>query len=146
MGPGIYFSFCCTIRHIFEPLCVFEPGFNTDKYGTIDGEKFAGLNVHFFNPIEVFAEILSLCLGQKSLLFSTIKERHLYSWENFCSTLENHEKWKTRMFSPANLSQFTVEISNYCWKLASRWLLFWTLKIWNVNFVLATMVRPLFKN
>ena len=58
---------------------MFEPGFNTDKYGTIDGEKFAGLNVHFFNPIEVFAEIFSLCLGQKSLLFSTIKERHLYS-------------------------------------------------------------------
>ena len=28
-------SFCCTSRHIFEqPLRVYEPGFNTDKYGT----------------------------------------------------------------------------------------------------------------
>ena len=25
-----------------------------DKYGTIDWEKFAGLNVHFFNPIEAY--------------------------------------------------------------------------------------------
>ena len=63
-----------------------------DIYGTIDGKKFAGLIVHFFNFIEVFAEILSRCLGQKSLLFSTIKERHLYSRENFRSTLENREK------------------------------------------------------
>ena len=35
---------------------------------TIDVEKFAGLNVHGFNPTEVFMEILSDCLGQKSLL------------------------------------------------------------------------------
>ena len=59
---------------------------------TIDGERFAGLNVRVFNSIEVFTEILSCCLGQKCLLFSIIKERHLYSWENFCGTLENHEK------------------------------------------------------
>ena len=138
-GPRHLFLSCCsTTRHIFAPLCVFEPGFNMDKYGTIDKEKFTGLNVHFFNPIEVFTEILSRCFGQKSLLFSTIKERHLYSWENFRSTLENREKWKTRMFSPVNLSQYTVEISNYGWKLANGWLLFWTLKVWNVKFVLTT--------
>ena len=33
-GPRrLFYSFCCTTRHIFEPLCVYEPGFNTDKYG-----------------------------------------------------------------------------------------------------------------
>ena len=77
-----------------------------DKYSTIDKEKFTGLNVHLFNPIEVFAEILSRCFGQKSLLFSTIKERHLYSWENFRSTLENREKGKTWMFSPVGMLAF----------------------------------------
>ena len=30
----LFLSFCCTTRCIFEPMCVFEPGFNTDKYGT----------------------------------------------------------------------------------------------------------------
>ena len=42
-----------------------------------------------FNTIKVFVEILSRCLGQKCFLSSIIKERHLYSWENFHSTLEN---------------------------------------------------------
>ena len=27
-------SFCYTTRHIFEPMCVYEPGFSTDKCGT----------------------------------------------------------------------------------------------------------------
>ena len=58
----------------------------------MDVERFAGLNVHDFSLIKVFAEILSLCLGQKYLLFSVIKERHLYSWKNFHGTLENCEK------------------------------------------------------
>ena len=26
-------SFCYATRCIFEPLCVYEPGFNMDKYG-----------------------------------------------------------------------------------------------------------------
>ena len=34
-GPRCLFHlFCCNTRHIFELLCVYEPGFNTDKYGT----------------------------------------------------------------------------------------------------------------
>ena len=61
-------------------------------HNTVDGEKFAGLNVPVFNPIEVFMEILSCLLGQKCLLFSIIKERHLYSLENFRGTHENREK------------------------------------------------------
>ena len=40
-------------------------------------ERFAGLNINGFNPIEVFAEIFSCFLGQKCLLFSIIKEKHL---------------------------------------------------------------------
>ena len=28
----LFHSFYYTTRHIFEPLCVYEPGFNTDKY------------------------------------------------------------------------------------------------------------------
>ena len=40
---------------------------------TIDGERFAGINAHGFNLIEVFAELLLRCLGQKCFLFSVIK-------------------------------------------------------------------------
>ena len=53
---------------------------------TIDGERFTGLNVRIFNPIEFFTEIPLRCLGQKCLLF---KERHLYSQENFLKTMKN---------------------------------------------------------
>ena len=28
----LFHLFCCTTWHIFEPLLVYEPGFNTDKY------------------------------------------------------------------------------------------------------------------
>ena len=35
-GPRHLFpSFCCTTQHIFYPLRVYEPGFNTDKYGKL---------------------------------------------------------------------------------------------------------------
>ena len=37
-------------------------------------------------------EILSRCLRHKCLLFSTIKERCLYSWKNFCGTPKDREK------------------------------------------------------
>ena len=40
---------------------------------TVNEEIFTGLNVCAFNPIEVVAEILLRCLGQKCFLFSTIK-------------------------------------------------------------------------
>ena len=36
--------------------------------GTVDVESFAGLNIHDFNPIEVFTEILLSFLGQKWLV------------------------------------------------------------------------------
>ena len=61
------------------------------QWNTVGRERFAGPNVRVFNPFEVFTEIISRCLGQKC---SLIKERHLYSRENFCGTLENREKRK----------------------------------------------------
>ena len=42
--------------------------------------------------IKVFTETLLHCLGHKCSLFSTIKERHLNSQENFRGTPENREK------------------------------------------------------
>ena len=39
------------------------------KLHTVDVERCAGLNVCSFNPIEVFEEILSCCLGQKCLCY-----------------------------------------------------------------------------
>ena len=59
---------------------------------TVDGERFAGLNIRSFSAIKVFAEIFSCCLGHKYSLFSINKDRHLYSWKNFRGTPENREK------------------------------------------------------
>ena len=60
---------------------------STQQY-TVDVERFAGLSIHSFNLIEVFAEIFTCCLGQKCLLVSINKERCLYSRKNFPNTLE----------------------------------------------------------
>ena len=60
-------------------------------YYTVDGEKFAGINIRSFSAIEVFMEILLHYLGHRYSLFSTIKERCSNSWKNFCGTPENHE-------------------------------------------------------
>ena len=45
-GPRhLFHSFCCTTRSVFEPLRVYEPGFNTDKYGKSQHETIlADLN------------------------------------------------------------------------------------------------------
>ena len=63
--------------------------FSNSVTTTVDGERFAGLNIHGFNAIKVFTEIFSHCLGHK---YSIIKERHLYSRKNFHGTPENREK------------------------------------------------------
>ena len=64
-----------------------RPSYTYRKWG-----RFTGLNIRGFSAIEVFAEILLRCLGHKCSLFSTIKERCLYSQKNFLSTPENREK------------------------------------------------------
>ena len=38
----LFHLFCCTTQHIFEPLHVYEPGFNTDKYGNYNRLVQAG--------------------------------------------------------------------------------------------------------
>ena len=59
----------------------------------IDMERFAGLHICSFNPIEVFCEIVLRCLGQKCLLISINKERCL-SQKKFRDTLENMKTMK----------------------------------------------------
>ena len=59
---------------------------------TVEGERFAGLNIHGVRTIEVFMEIFSRCLGHKYSLFSIIQERHLYSRKHFRGTPVNREK------------------------------------------------------
>ena len=58
---------------------------------TIDGERFAGLNIRDFSTIEVFMEVFLHCLGHKLSLFSTINERCIYSQKNFREKLS---EWK----------------------------------------------------
>ena len=38
------------------------------KSTTVDGERFAGLNIRGFNAIEVFAEIFSRCLDHEQCI------------------------------------------------------------------------------
>ena len=59
---------------------------------TVDGERFAGLNIRGFSAIKIFTEILPRCLGHKCSLFSTIKERRLNSQKNLSGTPDNYEK------------------------------------------------------
>ena len=66
---------------------------------TVDGERFAGLNIRGFNAIEVFMEIFSCCPGHKYSLFSIIKERDLYSQKNFYGTSENRESLAPRILT-----------------------------------------------
>ena len=82
------------------PLCAYiTPTFITEAQHslllTVDGERFARLNIRGSRAIEVFAEIFLCCLGHKYSLFSMNKERHLYSQKNFHGTPENHEKCKS---------------------------------------------------
>ena len=127
---------------VVRPLKIYiNNSQHTVQYYAADGERFAGLNIRGFSTIEVFTEILSRCLDHKCLSFSTIKERRLYSWKNFCGTIENCEKCKSlaqRIFShlqsvcfcswyakmlPANFKvsgeiRFVVQLSPYCLNLS----------------------------
>ena len=70
---------------------------------TVDVERFAGLNVCCFNPIEVFMEILSHCLGQKCLL-SSIRGIYIHG-RVFMVLLKT---MKMQKFNPVNFSTFTI--------------------------------------
>ena len=76
---------------------------------TVYVERFAGVNVRGFNPIEVFVKIPSKCLLE-CLLFSIIKERRAYIHvKPFAALL------KSRKFTPANLSMFKVYSLSRAW-------------------------------
>ena len=70
-------------------LLILTPGVDV-----VDGERFAGLNIHSFSIMEVFMEILLRHLGHKCSLFSIIKERLLYSWKNLHSSPETVKNTK----------------------------------------------------
>ena len=94
---------------------------------TVGMERFAGLNIRGFNPIDLFTEILSRCLGHKCSSFSIIKERCLYSWKTFCYTLKNYEGTK---ISPAILSMFMVVmlfLAGYNYLSRSITTIYWAL-------------------
>ena len=64
----LFLSFCCTTRHVFEPLRVFEAGFNMDKYGnfvesTVIGYKHA-YSIKLIEPVCV----LKLCVIPVAML------------------------------------------------------------------------------
>ena len=47
-GPRhLFLSFCCNTWHILEPLRVFEPRFNTDKYGMYVCNTYVHIHVVF---------------------------------------------------------------------------------------------------
>ena len=85
----------CTMCGIHVYVCVSVYVCPTTCIYIVDGERFAGLNIHSFSVIKVFTEILACYLGHKCSFFSTIKERHLYSWKNFHVTSEIREKCKS---------------------------------------------------
>ena len=57
-------------------------------------ERFPGLNIHGSTPMKFCGNTFALPWPEM-LLFSITKERHLYSRENFCGTLKNHENRKS---------------------------------------------------
>ena len=59
--------------------------------------KIHWLNIHSFNYIEVFVEILLRCYGQKCLLLSIIKE-NLYSHKTFAVVHKNHKSLAQQIF------------------------------------------------
>ena len=76
---------------------------------TVDMERFAGLNACGFNPTEVLAEILSCCLSQKYIL---LKKGTYIHGKTFAVLLKTT---KTMKVSSANLSSFTVAVTETAW-------------------------------
>ena len=80
-GPRhLFHSFCCTTRHLFEPLRVYEPGFNIDKYGTyICSFTIASSHVytyirHYINYIKKCELVICIlmCISCMSYMFTGI--------------------------------------------------------------------------
>ena len=80
---------------------------------TVGMERFAGLNIHGFSSMKLFAEILSLCIGHQCLLltYSKIHGKLLRQAQ------KPRMPWK---FSPENLSPFTVYLKKVLTCLSGR--------------------------
>ena len=55
----LFYSFCCITRHIFDPLHVYEPGFNTDKsyihiYLHKHTHTYVRMHVHTYTYVKHF--------------------------------------------------------------------------------------------
>ena len=85
MFSGILIEFHVSVFNLGLYVCQIFC-FSSEVADTVHGERFPGLNIHGFGAIEVFTDILSHCLGHKCSLFSTVKERRLYSQKNFHGT------------------------------------------------------------
>ena len=72
---------------------------------TINVERFAGLNIHGFNPMKFFAEIISCALATSVYYLPIVKN----SRENFHGTLkncENRESLAQRIFPRLQYAHF----------------------------------------
>ena len=88
---------------------MYKRSADVQKKYTVDGERFAGLNIRGFSAIEVFAEIFSRCLGHKQCIsthYLVELKRGTYIHRKTSAVLL--KTVKTAKFSPANLSPFTV--------------------------------------
>ena len=63
---NLFHSFCCTSRCIFEPLSVYELGFNTDKYGKLI-YFYILLIPDLINLVSLFAATLRLRMSSDQL-------------------------------------------------------------------------------
>ena len=93
MFSGILMEFHVSVFNLGLYVCQIFC-FSCKVADTVHGERFLGLNICCFSAIKIFTEILSHCLGHKCLLFSTVKERYLYSRINFQGTPKNRENTK----------------------------------------------------
>ena len=79
---------------------------------TVDGERFTELNICGFIAIEVFTETFSCCLGHKCSLFSTIKEKCLYSQKTFVvlqKTVKNTKVYPSESFPVYGIALYGLQ-------------------------------------
>ena len=57
-----------TYTYIHTYQCTYARTYICTYIHTVDGERFAGLNIHGFSAIKVFVEIFSCYLGHKQCI------------------------------------------------------------------------------
>ena len=83
MGPGVYFIyFCYTTRCIFEPLCVYEPSFNKDKYGTYSTTSYIFIILWLISNTKdksIATQVLEKSIGINFIWSKVLSEPNLTS-------------------------------------------------------------------